>query len=64
MLKSFIRKHFAKFSKDEAGVSAVEYAILASGIGGGLLIGVDAFYGDGTDGLSGVFAGLLTSLGI
>lgn len=64
-MQKIVAKYLSKLAKREDGVSAVEYAILAAGIGGALLLGIQAFYGtDANTGLAGVFSGLLADLGI
>ena len=49
---------FARFAKDESGATAIEYGLIAAGIGVAILVAVDAI---GTD-LSGLFGRISTEL--
>ena len=52
---SKMRTSFARFIRDESGATAIEYGLIAAGIGVAILVGIDAVSGA----LNGLFAGEL-----
>ncbi|WP_211451810.1 Flp family type IVb pilin [Collimonas antrihumi] len=51
-----------KFLRDEDGVTAIEYGLIAGLVAAALIVAVAALTGDGTKGLQGIFTRIGTKL--